>query len=160
MKRPGCEVHARDGFYEVTQPENAPAGISNLLYTAIFSPFQYNDLRIHLASGYVDDPRKGYLLHSSMHLNAEDLSITEEKDGNGFIAIEAASVTADINNFIKDSSAHRYELEVKKEDIPWLREHGIRFSLTLPVKKPGAYYVRTAVRDAASGKIGSAYQYI
>ena len=160
VKRPGSEVHARDGFYGMTQPENAPAGISSSLYTAIFSPFQYNDLNVNLASGYIDDPQKGYLLQSSMHLDAQDLSITEAIEGKSSIAIEAASVTADINNAIKDSSAHRYDFDVRKENIPWVREHGIRFSLTLPVKKPGAYYVRTAVRDPVSGRMGSAYQYI
>jgi hypothetical protein len=137
-----------------------PAGISNSLYTAIFSPFQFNDLKISLASGYIEDPQKGYLLQSSMHLNAQDLSISEGKDGDGAIAVEAAIVTADINNAIQDSNAHRYEFEVKKENIPWIRDHGIRFSMQLPIKKPGSYYVRTAVRDPASGKMGSAYQYI
>jgi VWFA-related protein len=159
-KRPGSEVHARDGFYGVAEPTEAPSGISNSLYTAIFSPFQHNDLKISLASGYIDDPPKGYLLQSSMHLNAQDLSITEGKEGKRFIAVEAASVTSDANNFIKDSNARKYTFDFNKEDIPWIREHGIKFSLKLPIKKPGSYYVRTAVRDPVSGKMGSAYQYI
>jgi hypothetical protein len=50
--------------------------------------------------------------------------------------------------------------DIKEENIPWVREHGIKFSLTLAVKKPGIYYVRTAVWDPMSGKMGSAYQYI
>ena len=160
VKRPGCEVHTRDGFFGVPEPDGIPAGISSSLYAAIFSPFQFDDLKVHLASGYVDDPLKGYLLQSSMHLDARDLSIAERGEGSGLIAVEAASVTADLNNIIKDSNAHRYEFSVKKENIAWIREHGIKFTLALPVKKPGAYYVRTAVRDPASGKMGSAYQYL
>jgi VWFA-related protein len=160
VKRPGSEVHARDGFFGIPEPVNAPANISNSLYTAIFSPFQYNDLKINLASGYIDDPQKGYLLQSSMHLNAKDLSITEGKKGNQVMTVEAASVTIDVNNDIKDSNAQRYHFDIKEENIPWIREHGIKFSLKLPVKKPGAYYVRAAVRDPVSGKMGSAYQYI
>ena len=160
VKRPGSEVHARDGFFGIPEPVNAPANISNSLYTAIFSPFQYNDLKINLASGYIDDPQKGYLLQSSMYLNAKDLSITEGKNGNRLMTVEAASVTADVNNDIKDSNAQRYHFDIKEENIPWIREHGIKFSLKLPVKKSGAYYVRAAVRDPVSGKMGSAYQYI
>jgi VWFA-related protein len=160
VKRPGSEVHARDGFYGVPEPAGASAGISTSLYTAIFSPFQYNDLKISLASGYIDDPQKGYLLQSSMHLNVQDLGFVEGKDGKSYIAVEAASVTADINNAIKDSSAQRYDFDIKKEDIAWLKEHGLKFSLKLPIKKPGAYYVRVAVKDPVSGKMGSAYQYI
>jgi hypothetical protein len=160
VKRPGSEVHSRDGFYGMLEPDAASSGISKSLYAAIFSPFQYNDLKVSLASGYIDDPQKGYLLQSSMHLNAQDLSITDGKEGNGAIAIEAASVTSDINNVIKDSDARRYDFGVKKENIPWVKEHGIKFSLKLPVKKPGAYYVRVAVGDPVTGKMGSAYQYI
>jgi VWFA-related protein len=160
VKRPGSEVHARDGFFGIPEPVNAPANISSSLYTAIFSPFQYNDLKINLASGYIDDPQKGYLLQSSMHLNAKDLSITEGTNGSRLMTVEAASVTADVNNDIKDSNAQRYHFDFKEENIPWIREHGIKFMLKLPVKKPGAYYVRAAVRDPVSGKMGSAYQYI
>ena len=160
VKRPGSEVHARDGFYGVPEPIAAPAGISNSLYTAIFSPFQNNNLRINLASGYIADPQKGYLLQSSMHLNGKDLSIAEGKEGNRLMTVEAASVTTDVNNDIKDSSAQRYTFDIKEENLPWIREHGIKFSLKLPVKKPGAYYIRVAVRDLVSGKMGSAYQYI
>jgi hypothetical protein len=93
-------------------------------------------------------------------MDAQNLSIPEGKDGSSTIAIEVASVTSDINNVIKDSNARRYEFGIKKGNIPWLREHGLKFSLALPVKKPGAYYVRTAVKDPVSGKMGSAYQYI
>jgi hypothetical protein len=160
VKRPGSEVHARDGFYGVPEPDDASSGIPRSLYTAIFSPFQHNDLKINLVSGYIDDPPKGYLLQSSMHLNAQDLSITEGKEGKRFISVEAASVTSDVNNFIKDSNARKYTFDFNKEDIAWIREHGIKFSLKLPVKKPGSYYVRAAVRDPVSGKMGSAYQYI
>lgn len=160
VKRPGSEVHARDGFYGVPAMEDPASGISRSLYAAIFSPFQYNELMVHLASGYIDDPKKGYLLQSSLHLDAANLSIPDWNEGGLPIAIEAASVTSDINNVIRDESARRYEFSIKKEDLPWIRENGLKFSLALPIKKPGAYYVRTAVRDVLSGKMGSAYQYI
>lgn len=160
VKRPGAEVHARDGFYGVPQPEDASSPISKSLYAAIFSPFQYSDLKVNLASGYIEDQGKGYLLQTSLHLDARDVGLTDGKDGKNLISIEAASVTSDIQNAIRDSSAKRYEFEIQEENIPWWREHGIRFSLRLPVKKPGSYYVRTAVRDPVTGKMGSAYQYI
>jgi hypothetical protein len=39
-------------------------------------------------------------------------------------------------------------------------EHGFVYTVNHPVKKPGAYQLRTAVRDAATEKIGSASQFI
>jgi len=61
---------------------------------------------------------------------------------------------------VKDINYARYIFRIKEENIPMLKEQGLRFSLTLPIKKPGPYYVRVAVRDETSKKIGSAYQFI
>jgi hypothetical protein len=121
----------------MAEPEKASAGNPSSLQTAIFSPFQYSDLKVNLASGYVDDPQKGYLLQSWMHLDAKDLSILEGADGSRSISLVAACVTSDINNAIQDSSFRQCDFSIKKENISWVKEHGLTFSLSLPVKKPG-----------------------
>ena len=41
-----------------------------------------------------------------------------------------------------------------------LLDRGFGFVMSVPVKKPGAYQVRVAVRDAASEKLGSASQFV
>ena len=41
-----------------------------------------------------------------------------------------------------------------------LRKSGVIYILTLPVKKPGAYQLRMAIRDSTSGHVGSANQFI
>jgi hypothetical protein len=84
-----------------------------------------------------------------------------KKDNEGqIISIETVCVTSDINGYIRDSSIVKYEFRVRDENVSWIKEHGIRFSLSLPVKKPGPYYVRVAVKDQVSGKVGSAYQFV
>jgi VWFA-related protein len=159
VKRSGYEVHTRDGFLGIPTPMFASARNSGSLQNAIFSPFQNSSLNINLSSGYIHDPQKGYQIKSWLHLDGKDLNIVEEKDGKRSLMLEAACVTSDMDS-IQDSSAMRYEILPKKEGVPWIREHGLDFSLVLPVKKPGAYYVRVAVKDSGSGKIGSAYQFI
>jgi VWFA-related protein len=160
VKRPKCEVHSRDGFFGIPQPAYSPAEDSGSLRAAIFSPFQYSDLHVHLASGYVEDARRGYLLQSWLHLEGKDLTVLEGKEGGPSILLEAACVTSDMNNVIQDSNVRQYAFSIKEQEIPWVKENGLRFSLILPVKNPGAYYVRTAVKDMRSGKMGSAYQFI
>jgi len=39
-------------------------------------------------------------------------------------------------------------------------ERGIFYRINLPIKKPGAYQLRTAVRDQATNKVGAANQFI
>jgi VWFA-related protein len=160
VKRPGSEVHTRDGFFGMTDPPDTLARQRNALREAIFSPFRYNDLKVNLAFGYVDNPLGGYMLRSWLHVDARDLGIIDEKDGAGTIALEAACVTSGTRDFIQDVGNMGYEFRINKGNVPWLRDHGLRFSLELSAKKAGPYYVRVVVRDAASGKIGSAYQFI
>jgi VWFA-related protein len=158
VKRPGAKVHTRDGFLGI-ELDYKP-GSSVPLKDAIFSPFRYNGLNINLFAGYFDDPQKGYLLQSWLHLDAKDLSIAEGKDGNPSVSLTALCLTSDINNNIQDTSSQKYDFYFRKADIPWIREHGLKFSLLVPVKNPGAYYVRAGIKDEGSGKIGSAYQYL
>jgi VWFA-related protein len=160
VKRRGAEVRTRDGFYGMPEAPDTTAIAHNPLRQAILSPFQSTDLKVNLASGYMDNPQTGYLIRSWVHLDAENLTIVEDKDQNGFIKIETACVTSDINGNIHDATGVKYEFRVRKENIQWVKEHGIGFVQLLPVKKPGAYHARVAVRDIESGKVGSAYQYI
>jgi VWFA-related protein len=159
-KRSGCEVHSRDGFSRIPASSNTSDERAGSLHDAIFSPFQNNNLEVNLASGYIDDPQKGYLLQSWLHVDVKDLKIVEAKEGRHSVSLEAACITSNVDNVIQDSSARRFDYSFRSEDIPWIKEHGLRFSLTLPVKKPGAYYFRAAIKDLGSGKIGSAYQYV
>jgi hypothetical protein len=50
--------------------------------------------------------------------------------------------------------------KITPEQADRIRRFGIPFSLHLEVKEPGAYQIRVAVRDPASGKSGSAYTFL
>lgn len=159
VKRKGATVHTRDGFYgraadEAGPPERHP------LQEAIFSPFQFRDLGVSLASGYIDGAGAGYVLRSWIHLDSRNLTLREKPGEGHFAEVETVALTSDIDGWVHDSRLLRYLFRIPEENLDWVREHGIRFSLLLPVRKPGAYYVRAAVRDIDSGKIGSAYQFI
>ena len=160
VKRPGLEVYTRDGFYGTERSVEPSDERPPTVRDAIYSPFRNNDLGVNLASGYVDDPEKGYMLRHHMHLDGKDLSIVEGKDGINFIYADIACRTYSMGNFVQDPGNLKYEFIIKDENIPWIRKHGLKFSVDFPVEKPGAYYVRTAVMDQINGKAGSAYQYI
>ena len=160
VKRPGLKVHTRDGFLGMTHPMDASLESPTTMRDAMYYPFQHNDLDVNLASGYIDDSQKGYLLRYSMHLDGKNLIVVEGKDGINSIYVDLACITSSMDKFIQDAGNLKYEFCIKNENVPWIRKHGLRFSLHLPVEKPGAYYVRAAVRDVVSGKSGNAYQFI
>jgi VWFA-related protein len=159
-KRPGSEVHTRDGFFGAPDSPGGQAKTQNPLMEAMFSPFRYDALKLDLAAGYIDDPSKGYLLRAWLHLDGQQVGIVKEKDGSNSISLEAIAATSDINGLSQESGNMRIGFPVNNKEIHWIRENGIKFAISIPAKKTGAYYVRAAVKDQASGAIGSAYQFV
>ena len=160
VKRRGAVVHTRDGFYGIPDDEtDFDTPPTNPLYNAVFSPFQYPDLSVNLTAGYIRDTHAGYILRSWIHLDAKDLNMSKTEEG-ARIDLETVCLTSDINGTVHDLKYVGYTFDVKPENIAWIQKHGIRFSLLLPVKNPGAYSVHIAIQDMESGRIGSAYQFV
>jgi VWFA-related protein len=157
VKRSGHNVYSRDGFFGYEGSDYAPSGSS--LLTAFFSPFPHKDLDVNLVSGYLAFA-DGYLLRSWLHLDAKDVTIVEDDDGRGLIKLKAVWLTSDDDTIVRDFLRTDFDFRVEAEKIPWVREHGIDFSVLLPVEGPNSYFVRTAVQDAESGKVGSVSQFV
>ena len=96
-------------------------------------------------------------MRSWIHLDPANVKIVETEEG-ARIALEAICLTSDINGKIEDTKSVEFSLSGLNTD--WIQRHGIRLSLILPVKKPGSYYVRISIKDAETGKVGSAYQFL
>jgi VWFA-related protein len=161
VKRSGAEVHSRDGFIGTSAPSDfAVAPQSNTLQQAMFSPFLYNDLKLSLSSGYAHAPAPGYFLRSWMHLDGKDLTFTEDKDGEHSLSLELQALTSDSNGRIQDTKGFRYDFKLSDSDIDRIKIDGIDLKTYLPIKNPGHYYVSAAIKDRASGKIGSGYQFL
>jgi len=164
VKRRNVDVYTRDGFYNRLQSDMDADTSQDPMVKAIFSPFLNADLDVNMTAGYVKDAKAGYLVRSWIHLDPKDLKIVETQDGGARIDLEMVCLTSDTNGFVQDFKHVKHSLDFepdnKSENIAWIQKHGIRFAMLLPVKKPGFYYVRTAVRDVESGKVGSAYQFV
>ena len=159
VKRTGATVRTRDGFFGKPADLEASA-VTPPLVEAMFSPFQYNDLNVSLTTGYVDNLSEGYLLPTWMHLDGRDLRVVEEENGKYSVSLEAGASTTDIDGLFQDYGDMQIGFLVDDAGIRKLKENGINFTVSIPVKKPGGYYVRVAVRDKFSEAKGSAYQFI
>lgn len=162
VNRALSEVHTRAGFWGTKQPPLEDYGPKHQtpLMKAMFSPFQHQDLKVHLATGFVDNPPKGYMIRAWLHLDGRALGIIEGKDGGLSVSLEASAATTDINGFMQDLGTRQLGFSVNRDEIRWIRDHGFRFVLSIPTKKPGAYYLRVATRDLSTDAMGSGYQFM
>jgi VWFA-related protein len=161
VKRKGMKVLSRDGFLaSAGSSDFAAASSTNNLQQAMYSPILSNDLKLNLSSGYAYTPASGYFLRSWMHLDGKDLTFTKKTDASYSISLEMLSSTSDSSGRTQGTKNLQYNFTVTDPEIQQIRKEGVDLKSYLPVQNPGNYYVSAAIRDKASGKIGTGYQFV
>jgi hypothetical protein len=162
VNRSGLRVHTREGFWGTTNPPwmvRRREG-TDLMQEALFSPFLHNDLKVNIGSFYAEAARFGYFLRTWLQVDPKNLTFIDEGDGGESVSLESINITYDSAGKIQDKTHARTDYYFREKNLERVKRDGISFDLFLPVKKPGAYYVRAAIMDRATGKIGSAYQFL
>src|SRR4030095_1902650 len=127
---------------------------------ALTSPFNSGDVGLRLTSMFGFDPQKGPFVSSLLHVDASDLTFAPEPNGQRKASFEVAAFTFGDNGRVIDQSIRSYVVHMTEREYQHTLKAGIFYRVNLPIKKPGAYQLRTAVRDSASLKLGSANQFI
>lgn len=162
VKRSGLVVRSRNGFLGMTDEETRSKLPSPLqkLANALISPFTSSGINLRLTSLFGNDPQKGPYIRSLLHINTRDLTFTEEEDGSHKASFDIAAFTFGDNGTVVDQILQTYSLKVAKENFDKAMRDGIVYKLNLPIKKSGAYQLRTAIHDLKSEQVGSASEYI
>ncbi|MFN2493876.1 MAG: VWA domain-containing protein [Pyrinomonadaceae bacterium] len=163
VTRPGkFNVRMRSGFYGITDEEAVPTKQTRAqqIIGALTSPFGSAGVHLRLTSLFANDPTVGSIMRSMLHVNARDLTFTEEADGWHQAIFDIAAVTFGDNGTLVDQLSRVHTIRVKGKSYEYILAEGFTYNLIVPIKKPGAYQLRTALRDTASERIGSAAQFI
>ena len=161
--RKGATVRYRSGFFGVTddQIKKTPnQTAAQQIYTALTSPFAASGVALRLNTLFGNDKEQGSFVRSLLHVNAKDLKFTDEADGSKKAVFDVLAMSFGENGAPVDQIAKTYTMNVKGDGYQKLINDGFVYYFTLPVKKPGAYQYRVAIRDNASGWVGSANQFI
>ena len=159
---PELKVRTRNGFYGVTNEEARPVRRTRgeQMTAALTSPFSSGEMHLRLTSLFGNDPRAGSFMRSLLYIDGRDLSFTEEPDGWHKVVLDVAAYTFGESGRIIDPVDRTQTIRARGEDYQRVLQTGIVYVLNVPVKKPGAYQLRVAVRDTATAHIGSASQFI
>ena len=162
VNRPDVRVRTRSGFFGISDEEtrSLQKSFGQSLMAALTSPFNNGDVGLRLTSMFGFDPQKGPFVSSLLHIDANDLTFAAEPNGQRKVSFEVAAFTFGDNGSVVDQSIRSYVVHMTEREYLHTLRAGIFYRVNLPIKKPGAYQLRTAVRDSASLKIGSANQFI
>lgn len=162
--RKGMTARYRSGFYNRptvetarTNPALTPA---QQIQTALTSPFGSRGITLRLNALFGNDAARGSFVRSLLHVDANDLTYTDAKDGTKTATFDILAASFGDNGAMIDQLSRRYTLSIKPANLKKLQESGFVYRFTFPVKKAGAFQYRVAIRDAESQKVGSASQFV
>ncbi len=162
VKRAGLNVRTRSGFYGIATENTRPVNRTRAqqLLSAITSPFASGALDLRLTSIFLNDPNYGTFVRSLIHVNGNSLTFTDEPDGGHKASVDVAAMTFDDTGLAVDQRLRTETVVVRGDEYNAALRNGLTFGINLPIKKPGAFQLRVAVRDAATEKVGAANQFI
>jgi hypothetical protein len=162
VRRPELTVRARSGFLSITDDERRPkkrTGDSEL-YEAIAAPLPKAGLNLQLTAFFANSATEGSYVRTLLHLDGEQLSFADEPNGLKKGVFDVVAVTLNEKNEVVDEFNRTHTLRFPAANLDTVTRNGLIYSADIPVKKPGVYSFRVAVRDATSKQLGSAGQQI
>lgn len=164
VKRPNAVVRYRSGFFNWADRENAPVASNRTpvqqIHDALTSPFTVNGISLRLNPLFGNGRTEGTYVRSLLHVDAKGLTFTDEPGGKKKAVFDVLAVSFGDNGQPVETSARTYTMNVTGEGYKNLLENGFVYEFVFPVKKPGAYQYRVALRDKQGGKVGSATHFI
>jgi len=161
-RRGKFNVRTRNGFYGVTDDEvKVAAGTpQQQVVKALTSPFGAAGVHIRLTSAFANDAQLGSFLSSMLHVRASDLTFTDEPDGWHKAEFDIVAITYGDNGSVIDQVSRTHSIKVRGGTYQHILKEGFVYIVTVPIKKPGAYQLRAALRDHGSERVGSASQFV
>jgi VWFA-related protein len=161
LTKPGLRVRSRTGFFgtpDGSLPGPNPQTRGGQLAKALVSPFTTPDIRVRLTALFGHADKEGSYVKALFHFDARDLKFAELPDGTHTAELDIGMVTIDENGATVDGTSKTWKLRVQKDRWDSVLRLGMVYSVALPIKRPGLYQLRVALRDAGSQKLGSAMQ--
>lgn len=162
VKRDGLRVRARAGYFGITDEEkhSLPQTRDAQLGAALTSPFASDGVGLRLTALFGNAPEGGSFIRALLQIDAQDLAFADDADGSHKVVFDVAAVNFGADGRVVDQLTQTQTLNISKDAFQQVLRDGLLYSLNVPVKQPGAYQLRVAVRDATRGSVGAAGQFV
>lgn len=161
VKRDGAQVRYRSSFFAATEEDllqnraKAPAQLDN----AITSPFAANEIGLRLSAVFGNNPSGSYVT-PLLNIDARDLKFTDNMDGTKRVVMDVMAMSFNSMGEPIDKESKTLTVDVKPDAVENILKTGFYCHFNFPVKDPGAYQFRVAVKDKQADKVGTAGQYV
>lgn len=163
VKREGTKVRYRSGFFGIAEEQLAKPKLSvtDTLIEALTSPFGKNEIAVRMNAIFAGDEKQGAFVRSFINVDAATLTFTKDTTGKFYsTSFDIVAITFGDNGKILDERSKNFTITLDQLQYEKFQERGLVTTFSLPIKNPGGYQVRLALRDVASDRVGSANQYV
>lgn len=158
VNRTDLSVSSRKGFFSRSDVDEQPAiyrSPDSPLFQAIASPFSEPGLNLRPTLLVGRGEKEGTFVRVLFHMPGEDLALS--RDGaDRRASIDVVAVILDEKGKVAVEFNRTYPIKIPAAGVATVEKNGLEFSTDMPLKKPGIYSFRIAVRNNSSKKIGSA----
>ena len=162
VKRPGLRVRTRKGFLGVADPERQPPPDSpqQALRDAAMSPFSVSDIpvRATLLAGY--DQKGAASVRALLYIDQAALTFTPDDTGRHAAKVDVFGMVFDEWGAPTSGQTAQFTVLLDRDTNRATLDAGVVYTVVVPVPKPGGYQARFAVRDATSGALGAAGEFV
>jgi VWFA-related protein len=171
-RRPGLQTRTRAGFigFPDRPKEPAPQTREAQILSALFSPFGARDVATQMTSFFFNspnpehkqknDPENISFVRSFFHIDASNLTFKDADNGEKTLKLEIATFTFNENGVVVEQHGRAFEIRLNEPRYAIALRRGFNYADDFVIKKPGAYQFRAVIRDAETGRMGSAGQFI
>lgn len=159
LKRPELELRTRSEFRRLMLPRDGATpikGKDDYLREALTSPFVREDVRLRMTAFFSGGAEFKILLH----VNANDMEFVKSSDDTYQASFDMVAVALDDNGKIAAQLARSQSVRVTFAAYEQFLRDGFVYSVSVPIKLPGAYQLRVALRDSSSERLGSDSQIV
>lgn len=168
--RAGLTAHFRHGFIGApdlpAQPAAPPPGREEALTGAMLSLFAADGVRVHLDPMFLASPpdkktgKRHPVVRALLDVDGRDLTFAEPENGARRTVLDVAVAVFNADGTQAGAKSQAFTVSVSQETLARNPNLSFQYGVDIPVPAPGAYQIRTAVRDAASRKLGSSYAFL
>lgn len=163
VKRDGTNVRYRSGFFGIAEEQLAKPKLSvtDTLIEALTSPFAKTDVMVRMNAIFAGDEKQGAFVRAFINVDSATLTFNKDTTGKFYsTSFDIVAITFGDNGKILDERSKNFTVTLDQAQYEKFQERGLITTFSLPIKNPGGYQVRLAIRDVVSDRVGSANQYI
>jgi hypothetical protein len=160
--RPGLCVKTRKEFLGVSDPPEAVAMLTPAqeLVRAATSPFSAAALSLRATSLPAYSPAEGTFVRSLLHVDARGLTFTDDPAGKKTAAVDVLGMVFDEGGLEVAHLSTGFSVALTDAATEEALRDGVGYTFRIPIRRPGGYQIRFAIRDQRSGALGSAGEFV